>query len=128
MQPFRIMGAVLAKTDPKPVKPFKPASACRGLALLCALCSLTSPAQANECEELVKMHGLLGRAYVQCHFTFYSRGFVIQAEACGSKMGDKVYKQQLSEGTAAFEAKANQIGQPALCAKILKDFPYTVRQ
>ena len=128
MQPFRIMGLVLAKTAPHPTKPFKPASACRGLMLLCALCSLTGPAQANECEELVKMHGLLGRAYVQCHFTFYSRGFVIQAEACGSKMGDKVYKQQLSEGTAAFEAKASQLGQPALCAKILKDFPYTVRQ
>jgi hypothetical protein len=128
MQPFRIMGVVLAKTDPNPTKPFKPASACRGLILLCALFCLTSPAQANECEELVKMHGLLGRAYVQCHFTFYSRGFVIQAEACGSKMGDKVYKQQLSEGTAAFEAKASQMGQPALCAKILKDFPYTVRQ
>ena len=128
MQPFRILRAVLAKTDPNPAKPFTSATACRGLILLCALFSLISQAQANECDELVKMHGLLGRAYVQCHFTFYSRGFVIQAEACGSKMGDKVYKKQLSEGTAAFEAKASQMGQPALCAKILKDFPYTVRQ
>lgn len=74
------------------------------------------------------MHGLLGRAYVQCHFTFYSRGFVIQAEACGNKMGEKTYKQGLSEGTSAFDARATQMGLPALCGKILKDFPYTVRQ
>lgn len=85
-------------------------------------------AKNEECIELVKVHGLLGRAYSQCHFTFYSRGFVIQAEACGSKMGDKIYKQWLAEGTAAFESRASQMGQAALCAKILKDFPYTVRQ
>jgi hypothetical protein len=86
------------------------------------------PAKANECEELIKMHGLLGRAYVQCHYTFYSRGFAIQAEACGGSLGDKTYKKLLSDGTAAFEAKASEMGQAALCTKILKDFPYTVRQ
>ena len=74
------------------------------------------------------MHGLLGRAFTQCHFTFYSRGFVIQAEACAGKIGDKAFKQLLAEGKEAFEARASQMGQPALCAKILKDFPYTVRQ
>jgi hypothetical protein len=128
MQPFEIIRAVLAKAVPHMHKhpPIEPI--CRGMVLICALLGLTQSASANECEELVKMHGLLGRAYSQCHFTFYSRGFVIQAEACGSKMGNKPYKQWLSEGTSAFDAKASQMGQPALCAKILKDFPYTVRQ
>ena len=92
------------------------------------LVMIQEPAHAHECEELVKMHGLLGRAFIQCHFTFYSRGFVIQAEACASKIGDKAFKQGLAEGKEAFETRSIQMGQPALCSKILKDFPYTVRQ
>ena len=147
MRHFPIFRAV-AKTarPPKDRSPFSIPRPCqRGVALAClAAALLVGPTQADsrigakaearndskngECIELVKMHGLLGRAYSQCHFTFYSRGFVIQAEACGGKMGDKVYKQWLSEGTAAFEAQVSRMGQPALCTKILKDFPYTVRQ
>jgi hypothetical protein len=84
--------------------------------------------RAHECDELVKMHGLLGRAFIQCRYTFYSRGFVLQAEACGGKIGDKAYKQLLAEGKEAFDTRSTQMGQPALCTKILKDFPYTVRQ
>ena len=101
-----------------------------GITALLGLClpAFQGSARANECEELVKMHGLLGRAFTQCHFTLYSRGFVIQAEACAGKIGDKAFKQLLAEGKEAFEARASQMGQPALCAKILKDFPYTVRQ
>ena len=89
---------------------------------------LSTEAHADDCAELIKMHGLLGRAAVQCSFTFYSRGFVLQADACGEKVGPKAYKQGLSAGSAAFESKASQMGLPALCAKILKDFPYQVRQ
>lgn len=101
-----------------------------GIATLMALYfpGLSGQAHAHECDELVKMHGLLGRAFIQCRYTFYSRGFVLQAEACGSKIGDKAYKQLLSEGKEAFDARSTQMGQPALCTKILKDFPYTVRQ
>ena len=94
---------------------------------LCFL-GLSGQVRAHECDELVKMHGLLGRAFIQCHYTFYSRGFVLQAEACGSKIGDKAYKQLLAEGKEAFDSRSSQMGPPALCAKILKDFPYTVRQ
>jgi hypothetical protein len=101
-----------------------------GKSALMALCFLgfSDQVRAHECDELVKMHGLLGRAFIQCRYTFYSRGFVLQAEACGGKIGDKAYKQLLAEGKEAFDTRSIQMGQPALCSKILKDFPYTVRQ
>ena len=56
-----------------------------GKTALMALCFLgfSGQVRAHECDELVKMHGLLGRAFIQCRYTFYSRGFVLQAEACG---------------------------------------------
>ena len=85
-------------------------------------------AGANQCEEHLKVHGLLGRAYAQCNFTFYSRGFTIQAEDCAKKLGDRDSKPLLLQGIQAFDERAKQMGQSLLCAKILKDFPYTVRQ
>ena len=85
-------------------------------------------AQANQCEEHLKVHGLLSRAYTQCNFTFYSRGFTIKADDCTRKLGEKGSKQLLLQGTTAFDEHVKQMGQPMLCAKILKDFPYTVRQ
>lgn len=86
------------------------------------------PATANQCEEHLKVHGLLSRAYTQCNLTFYSRGFTIQADDCTKKLGAMDSKALLVQGTTAFDERAKQMGQPALCAKILKDFPYTVRQ
>ena len=86
------------------------------------------PAAANQCEEHLKVHGLLSRAYAACNYTFYSRGFTIQAEDCTKRLGDKDSKQLLLQGTNAFDERSKQMGQATLCAKILKDFPYTVRQ
>jgi len=86
------------------------------------------PTAANQCEEHVKVHGLLSRAYAACNYSFYSRGFTIQADDCTKKLGDKDSKQLLLQGTTAFDERSKQMGQATLCAKILKDFPYTVRQ
>jgi len=86
------------------------------------------PAAANQCEEHVKVHGLLSRAYAACNYSFYSRGFTIQADDCTKRLGDKESKQFLLQGTTAFDERSKQMGQATLCAKILKDFPYTVRQ
>lgn len=88
----------------------------------------TKSAPANQCDEHLKVHGLLSRAYTQCNFTFYSRGFTIQADDCTRKLGEKDSKQLLLQGRTAFDERVKQLGQPVLCAKILKDFPYTVRQ
>ena len=85
-------------------------------------------ATANQCDEHLKVHGLLSRAYHQCNFTFYSRGFTIQADDCTRKLGDKDSRQLLLQGATAFDERVKQLGQSTLCAKILKDFPYTVRQ
>jgi hypothetical protein len=86
------------------------------------------PAAANQCEEHVKVHGLLSRAYAACNYSFYSRGFTIQADDCTKRLGNRDSKQLFVQGTTAFDERVKQMGQATLCAKILKDFPYTVRQ
>ena len=106
------------------------ASVCVGFSALQfhAHAQQNKPATANQCDDHLKVHGLLSRAYHQCNFTFYIRGFTIQAEDCTRKLGEKDSRQLLLQGTTAFEERVKQMGQSALCAKILKDFPYTVRQ
>ena len=96
--------------------------------LLDAQAQQNKPAAANQCEEHLKVHGLLSRAYAACNYSFYSRGFTIQADDCAKKLGDRDSKQFLLQGTQAFDERLKQLGQATLCAKILKDFPYTVRQ
>jgi len=86
------------------------------------------PAAANQCEEHLKVHGLLSRAYAACNYSFYSRGFTIQADDCTKRLGNRDSKQLFVQGTTAFDERVKQMGQATLCAKILKDFPYTVRQ
>lgn len=86
------------------------------------------PTAANQCEEHLKVHGLLSRAYAACNYSFYSRGFTIQADDCTKKMGNRDSKQLFLQGANAFDDRVKQLGQSMLCAKILKDFPYTVRQ
>ena len=86
------------------------------------------PTAANQCEEHLKVHGLLSRAYAACNYSFYSRGFTIQADDCTKKMGNRDSKQLFLQGANAFDERSKQMGQSTLCAKILKDFPYTVRQ
>jgi hypothetical protein len=100
---------------------------CSGL-LLDAQAQNNKPATTNQCDDHLKVHGLLSRAYIQCNYTFYSRGFTIQADDCTRKLGEKDSKQLLVQGTTAFDERVKQMGLPTLCAKILKDFPYNVRQ
>jgi hypothetical protein len=46
---------------------------------------------------------------------------------CGEKTGETKWKQLFSQGASTFDSKSASMGKSALCAKLVKDFPMTVK-
>ena len=98
--------------------------------LAIALISLTSfatPSYADDCENLIKMDGLLSKARRECPFSYYNFRFQQASQMCGEKTGESQWKKLFSQGAATFDGKASSMGKSALCAKLVKDFPMTVK-
>ncbi len=99
--------------------------ALRALPLLLLLSSLN--VRANDCENIIKMDGLFSKAHRECPFSYYAFRFHQQSQMCGEKTGETKWKQLFSQGTSTFDSKAASMGKSALCAKLVKDFPMTVK-
>ena len=103
----------------------------RPVAVLVLMLPLLLPAAraaANEdCENLVKMDGLLSKARQECPFSYYNFRFQQASQMCGEKTGETKWKQWFAQGVSAFGGKASGMGKSALCAKLAKDFPTTVK-
>ncbi len=84
-------------------------------------------ARANECENIIKMDGLFSKAHRECPFSYYAFRFHQQSQMCGEKTGEAKWKQLYSQGASTFDSKAASMGKSALCAKLVKDFPMTVK-
>ena len=84
-------------------------------------------AEQEACAEQVRLHGLLLAAKPICPLTHYSKIFQYKAESCEAVLGRTEFKRLLSEGRQALEARMKESGKEALCAKIRRDFPWTVR-
>lgn len=95
------------------------------LPLLLLLSSLN--VRANDCENVIKMDGLFSKAHRECPFSYYAFRFHQQSQLCGEKTGETKWKQLFSQGASTFDSKAASMGKSALCAKLVKDFPMTVK-
>lgn len=84
-------------------------------------------ADRSECVEQVRLHGLLSAARPVCPLTHYSKMFQYKAESCEAVLGRADYRRLLSEGKTALDARIQELGREAVCSKIRKDFPWTVR-
>ncbi len=84
-------------------------------------------ALANECEDIIKMDGLFSKAHRDCPFSYYAFRFHQQSQMCGEKTGETKWKQLYAQGASTFDSKAASMGKSALCAKLVKDFPMTVK-
>ena len=84
-------------------------------------------AQANDCENIIKMDGLFSKAHRDCPFSYYAFRFHQQSQMCGEKTGETKWKQLYAQGASTFDSKAASMGKSALCAKLVKDFPMTVK-
>jgi hypothetical protein len=97
------------------------------LLLLAAMLMTAAPCNADECENIVKMDGLFSKARQACPFSYYNFRFQQRSQMCGEKTGESKWKQLFSQGASAFDSKASGMGKAALCEKLTKDFPMTVK-
>lgn len=93
-----------------------------GALLLAAL-----PARADDCTDTVRMDGLFSKARRDCPFGYYAFRFQQQSQMCSEKIGKAQWKQLFTVGVAAFDSNAASMGKSALCQKLAKDFPMTVK-
>ena len=102
----------------------------RKLALLAVACAMLSPqmASADECEDLIKMDGLFTKAKTECSFSYYAWRFQQDSQVCMEKVGKGASKELFIKGTQTFDSKARDMGKEALCQKLLRDFPMTVKR
>lgn len=85
-------------------------------------------AVADECEELIKMDGLLTKAKQACPFSYYAFRFQQQSQVCGEKKGQQQWKDLFGKGASTFDGLSSKMGKDALCNKLLADFPMTVKR
>ncbi len=99
-------------------------------ALLISASSLLAslPAAADECEDTIKLDGLLTKAKQTCPFGYYAFRFQQQSQICAEKKGKETWKQLFGKGASTFDGLSSTMGKEALCNKLLKDFPMTVKR
>ncbi len=86
------------------------------------------PAAADECEDTIKMDGLLTKAKQACPFSYYAFRFQQQSQICAEKKGKEAWKQLFAKGASTFDGLSSKMGKDALCSKLLADFPMTVKR
>lgn len=98
------------------------------LVFMSCLLLATSMAHADECEDVIRMDGLLTKAKQACPFGYYAFRFQQQSQVCGEKKGKDTWKQLFGKGAATFDGLSSKMGKEALCNKLLADFPMTVKR
>ncbi len=101
-----------------------------------ALCAMTTvaasliclPASAQQCEDLIKMDGLFTKARTECPFGYYAWRFQQDSQVCMEKLGKGPSKELFMKGQQTFGSKSREMGKDALCQKLLRDFPMTVKR
>ena len=97
------------------------------LAVLTSLLSSQS-ASAQQCEDLIKMDGLFTKARTECPFGYYAWRFQQDSQVCMEKIGKSASKELFVKGQQTFDSKSQAMGKEALCQKLLRDFPMTVKR
>jgi hypothetical protein len=95
--------------------------------LLCVLLLTQTAAHADRCDDQIKMDGLLTKAKKSCPFSYYAFRFQQDSQVCMDKKGKQASKELFLKGDSTFDGLAAKMGKEALCQKLLKDFPMTVK-
>ena len=89
---------------------------------------ISLPASAQQCEDLIKMDGLFTKARTDCPFAYYAWRFQQDSQVCTEKVGKGASKDLFMKGQQTFDSKSKEMGKEALCQKLLRDFPMTVKR
>ncbi len=108
----------------------RPTTSLAQLILLTLLAGLLTalPASAQQCEDLIKMDGLFTKARTDCPFGYYAWRFQQDSQVCMEKVGKGASKDLFMKGQQTFDSKSKEMGKEALCQKLLRDFPMTVKR
>lgn len=74
------------------------------------------------------MDGLFSKGRTACPFSYYAWRFQQDSQVCMDKIGKRASKELFIKGQQTFESKAKDMGKDALCQKLLRDFPMTVKR
>ena len=96
--------------------------------LFLSLLAGVQPALADSCEDVIKMDGLFTKARTECRFSYYAWRFQQDSQVCMDKKGRGLSKELFMKGQRTFDSKAGEMGKDALCQKLLRDFPMTVKR
>jgi len=102
-------------------------SSLTALVMLITMLSAQS-ASAQQCEDLIKMDGLFTKARTECPFGYYAWRFQQDSQVCMEKIGKGASKELFIKGQQTFDSKSKAMGKEALCQKLLRDFPMTVKR
>ncbi len=97
------------------------------LLLMVVLLLAGAAVHADDCTDTVRMDGLFSKARRECPFSYYGFRFQQQSQMCSDKIGQAQWKQLFSVGVSTFDSKAASMGKSALCQKLARDFPMTVK-
>lgn len=103
------------------MRPTKVLLALFPLALACGA------AQALDCPDFLRMHGMLRRAQAQCAFESFNPEIVDTARNCYGRLGAGTGASAMRAGAAEFDRMADLRGRAGACALIGRRFPMAVR-
>ena len=84
-------------------------------------------AQALDCPDFLRMHGMLRRAQAKCAFERFNPEIVDTARQCYERLGPDAGAPAMRAGAGEFDRLASLRGQHAACALIERTFPMAVR-
>jgi hypothetical protein len=87
-----------------------------------------SNSEEEHCSQIMRIHGFLSRARLQCGFGYYSDEMLSEAGTCSKHYTEAQTKQLLSEGMQTFDKNEQEKGHDLLCSQILEDFPNLIRK
>jgi hypothetical protein len=82
---------------------------------------------ADNCDDTVRMDGFFTKARRDCPFSYYAFRFQQQSQLCRDKKGASEWQRLFGVGVSTFDTQATRRGRQALCDKLARDFPMTVK-
>ncbi len=79
--------------------------------------------QTDKCPGVLKTHGFLSRAHLQCGFENYSEPLIDAADSCINDLGGQAAEKLLEAGLQAFDDRETERGHESLCKDVQDKFP-----
>ena len=76
---------------------------------------------SSNCPQIIKTHGFLSRAEIQCGFRYYNNKIFQAAKDCTQPLPEATVKKLISSGFETFDRNERSRGRAMVCADVLKE-------